>query len=128
MIGKKPSNNRRSTRSPVTPFEAKGELITDDGAHSDAVLIWNISDTGLCLWATAKFRQGDEVSVRISHPTAVEMRCVVRWVRSIPDRSGFLLGLEALTNQEALAELYDRVAGTSTRDAGWALAEGAEIA
>jgi len=118
MTAKKSANNRRSSRAPVTPFEAKGELVTDDGAQSEAVLIWNISDTGLCLWATARFRQGDEVSLRISHPKTAEMRCVVRWVRSIPDRSGFLLGLEAITNRDALAALYNQVAGDKAPKAG----------
>lgn len=117
MIAKKTPNLRRSERAPVTPFEAKGELATDNGKHAEAVLIWNISDTGLCLWVTEKLRQGDEVDLRISHPSVLHMRCVVRWVRSIPDRSGFLLGLEATTNQAALARLYRSIVKQDERDA-----------
>jgi hypothetical protein len=109
----KPSDVRRNARSQVAPFSIKGELTASNSRRSDAVLVWNISDEGLCLWATAKVRHGEHVQLSLSRPYAVAVSCVVRWCRAIPDGSGFLLGLEATDGLEDLALLHQTLASQS---------------
>jgi len=108
VLNKKHSG-RKSQRSMVTPFEIKGSVTDASGNQSEIVLIWNISDDGLCLWGLDKVKRGDQVQLRITHPWEIVMSCVVRWTRSIPDRSGFLIGLEALNHRERLAQLHKEI-------------------
>ena len=114
MLDKKHSG-RKSQRSIVTPFEIKGSVTSASGSQSEVVLIWNISDNGLCLWSVGKLKRGDQVQLRITHPWEIVMSCVVRWTRSIPDRSGFLIGLEALDHHERLAQLHQEITSQGRR-------------
>jgi hypothetical protein len=104
-------------RSLVTPFEIQGHIHSrgaDDKAASaagdgDALLIWNISDDGLCLWVASEFPAGAHVEVTITKPWVMALRCEVRWCQSVPDRAGFLVGLMALDNLERLREIHASV-------------------
>jgi hypothetical protein len=109
MTARKQNNGRRAPRSHVTPFEIKGQLIYGDGNNSDTILIWNISDSGLCLWATEKFPAGAEIILKITHPWDYTLQSIVRWARPVKGRTGFLLGLEVLDDQTALAEIHKTV-------------------
>jgi hypothetical protein len=107
----KKNSGRRAPRSPVTPFEIKGEIIRGSDASGEAILIWNISDSGLCLWATEKYAPATEVTLKISHPWAYSLRSVIRWVRPVRDRTGFLLGIEVVDDKQALAEIHASIKG-----------------
>lgn len=96
----------RKERSVVTPFEIKGFVSIDGEKHSDVVLIWNISDTGVCIWTDAPIKKGSAIALSISFPWTVSFDCEVRWSRTVPDRSGFILGLFATTNQNKLIEIH----------------------
>lgn len=106
----KMTNKRRASRSNVTPFEIKGVVVDGAGERSNVVLIWNISDTGLCAWTNNKFRHGDSVNVEVVLPWEANLPCVVRWCRAVPDHSGFLLGLESTEQNGELAKLHSAIA------------------
>lgn len=96
----------RKDRSVVTPFEIKGSVTTNGEKHCEVVLIWNISDSGLCIWTDAAFKKGGRVALSITFPWTVSFDCEVRWCRTVPDRSGYILGLHATSNQEKLVSIH----------------------
>lgn len=101
---------QRHERSFVTPFEIKGSLIKDGTRHTEVLLIWNISDSGLCIWTESRFKKGEKVTLEISSPWQVSFNCEVRWSRAIPDRSGFIYGVFVLSNQKDLEKLHKELA------------------
>jgi hypothetical protein len=119
MIPTKPNStaDRRNTRSLVTPFEIQGHIGSPGGGAKaadaddtgEALLIWNISDDGLCLWVASEFAAAALVDVTITKPWVMALRCEVRWCQAVPDRSGFLVGLMALDNLERLREIHTSV-------------------
>lgn len=100
---------QRKERSVVTPFEIKGSVTKNGEGASKVVLIWNISDTGVCIWTDAPFKKGGNVALSITYPWTVNFNCEVRWCRTVPDRSGFILGLFATTNQEMLVSIHNEL-------------------
>ncbi len=102
-------SKRSSERLPVTPQEFKGRLVDRTGGTDEIALVWNVSAEGLCLWATKKYQQGEQLKLVASFPWTVEINCQVRWSRAVPESSGFLLGLEALDHHDKLAELHTRL-------------------
>lgn len=108
MVGKK-KYARASERLPVTPQEIKGSLVNREGDAEQVALVWNISVQGLCLWAVQKHKPGERVTLKVRSPWKGEIACVVRWSREIPDKSGYLLGLEAVEGGDALSSLHDRL-------------------
>ncbi|MCX6108737.1 MAG: PilZ domain-containing protein [Proteobacteria bacterium] len=105
MLAKKISG-RKSPRSPVTPLDIKGHLLKANGNLTQVVVVWNVSDTGLCLWVTEKFKSGDLIAFQLTHPAEVSIACKVRWVRTIPERSGYLLGLESVGDRASMRAVY----------------------
>jgi len=103
MLGKK-TKSTRGVRSPVTPTEIKGTL-----GDAGLVLVWNVSDRGLCVWVTDKLKKGEVLRLKLTKPIAIEVECEVRWCREIPDRSGYLIGLETTDDHEAFAEIHRSV-------------------
>jgi hypothetical protein len=115
---KKKAGPERSVRSPVTPFEIKGRVKLPGGEECEAVLIWNLSDQGMCVWLSDKLRAGSVVELEIIRPWDLSLSTEVRWCRSIPDRSGYIVGLLALDHLEELAEIHraiTRAAAGSTK-------------
>lgn len=108
MVDKK-KYARSSDRLPVSPQEIKGTLIDDEGGADRVALVWNISVQGLCLWVSHKHAQGEEVTLKVTKPWQGEIACVVRWCRTIPDKSGYLVGLESIDGNKALQELHQRI-------------------
>lgn len=103
---KKKAGPERGVRSPVTPFEIKGRVKLPGGEDSEVVLIWNVSDQGMCVWLSDKLRAGSIVELEILRPWELRLQTEVRWCRSIPDRSGYLVGLLAIDHMEELAEIH----------------------
>ena len=95
MLEKKISG-RKSPRSPVTPMDIKGHLLKANGKLIETTVVWNVSDTGLCVWITEKLKKGDLIAFQLTYPSELSVSCKICWVRSVPDRSGFLLGLESV--------------------------------
>ena len=110
MLKPKTPYTRKSTRSEVTPSEVQGSIVDAKGRMSDVVLVWNVSDEGLCLWTTERFKRGEQVDVVISKPDEMKIRCDVRWCRAIPDKSGYLLGVQSGSDSiDALQQLHGLV-------------------
>ncbi len=103
---------RASERLPVSPREIKGSVVNAEGEADQVALVWNISVQGLCLWVSHKHKQGEKVTLKVSVPWKGEVECFVRWSRLIPDRSGFLIGLEAVDGNDALKALHSRLTKT----------------
>lgn len=109
MAQKKKNYSRASERLPVSTREISGRLLDENGNENAIALVWNISAQGLCLWVAGDHEQGQRVTLSITLPWKGTIQCVVRWTREIPDRSGYLIGLEALDNHEQLVELHRRI-------------------
>ena len=95
MLEKKISG-RKSLRSPVTPLDIKGHLLKANGNLIQTTVVWNVSDTGLCVWIDEKLKKGDLLAFQLIYPSELSVACKICWVRSVPDRSGYLLGLESI--------------------------------
>ncbi len=108
-MSKPDSFSQRKNRSAVTPFEVKGSISVDGDKKSSVVLVWNISDTGLCIWSDGKFKKGGEVTFKIEHPWRAVFECEVMWTRSVPDRSGYILGLQVANDIEGLIAIHKEV-------------------
>ncbi len=106
MAGKK-NYSRASERLPVSPQEIRGSLVNHEGNADQVALVWNISVQGLCLWASRSYQQGEEVTLKVTVPWRGKISCLVRWVKPIPDKSGFLLGLETKDGNDALRGLHE---------------------
>jgi len=108
-MSKSDSFSRRTNRSVVTPFEVKGSLSIDGNKKSTVVLIWNISDSGLCIWSDSKLKKGEGVIFEIEHPWSETFECEVVWTRTVPVHSGYILGLRVSNNSDALAEIHKEI-------------------
>jgi hypothetical protein len=108
-MSKTESFPQRKNRSAVTPFEVKGAISIDGDKKSSVALIWNISDTGLCIWSDSKLKKGGLVIFAIDHPWKTIFECEVIWTRSVPDRSGFILGLHVTKNVGGLIAIHKEV-------------------
>ena len=108
-MSKSESFSQRNNRSAVTPFEVKGSIFVDGDKKSSIVLVWNISDTGFCIWSDSRFKKGGDVTFKIDHPWKATFECEVKWTRSVPDRSGYILGLHVTNDTGALIEIHNEV-------------------
>lgn len=111
---KKKAGPIRGVRSPVTPFEIKGRVALANGDVSETILIWNLSDQGMCVWLSDKVKGGEVVQLEIIRPWELVLKTEVRWCRAIPDRSGYLVGLLALDHIEELAEIHQAITRAAT--------------
>lgn len=108
-MAKSGSFSQRKNRSAVTPFEVKGSISIDGDKKSTVVLVWNISDTGVCIWSDTKFKKGGSVTFKIDHPWKATFACEVMWTRTVPDRSGCILGLHVTNDTAPLVEIHREV-------------------
>jgi len=108
-MSKSNSFSQRNERSAVTPFEVKGSVSYDGDKKSTVVLVWNISDSGFCIWSDTKFKKSDEVVFKIEHPWLETFECEVKWTRSVPERSGFILGLHVKGDTKGVIEIHKEV-------------------
>jgi hypothetical protein len=109
MAGKRKFSERHE-RSFVTPFEIKGSMIKGGERYNEVLLIWNISDSGLCIWTESRFKKGENIILEITSPWQVSFDCEVRWSRTIPDRSGYVYGVCVNSSQKDLEKIHKELA------------------
>lgn len=111
----KSKRSRESERLPVSPREIQGTVVNDDGEADQVALVWNVSVQGLCLWVSQKYKANAKVTLRVSKPWKGEVSCTVRWCRAVPDRSGYLIGLETTTGDAKLTAFHASITKASKK-------------
>lgn len=100
------NKSERGVRSPVTPLEVHGSLRTNNDVNAEPLLLWNVSDEGLCLWVTTRLKPKSRIEVSIDRPFVIELIGEVRWCRTIPEKSGYLVGIKINENSDLLAQMH----------------------
>src|SRR5688500_16598720 len=103
-------SKRLEERSLVTPTMIGGSTVALADGRTEPLVIWNVSDRGLCIWVKKQYKNGALITLALGIPVEQKVECEVRWIRPLPDERGFLLGLEA-TDGEVLREVHRLVAG-----------------
>lgn len=102
---KKP-NTARGIRSPVSPVELSGRITLPDGRGSEALLVWNVSDSGLGIWVSEALSSGTLIDIELKRPQIVRLRAEVRWCRALPSQPGYLVGLAVSDQAEELSAIH----------------------
>jgi hypothetical protein len=87
-----------------------GSTVELEGGGTEPLVIWNVSDRGLCIWVKKHYKNGTIITLSLGIPVEQKVECEVRWIKPLPDERGYLLGLEA-TSGDVLREVHRLVAG-----------------
>ncbi len=106
---KRPKVDRDQFRTQVIPREIRGLLSRPDRHSHLPFLIWDVSDTGIGIWATESLPLHGTVCLTIGQPYLLTVECEVVWCEEQKSSQGYRCGLRAISPAGAFQSFIDKL-------------------